>query len=263
MVYIMHDAEGERANPLHLSLLHRISSIISSGLALDQILQELIAIAAEVTRCDACLVYLPDHNTGDIVLRASQLAHSAEIGSVRMKMGEGVTGWVAEHNCVVALSRDAFLDSRFKSFPTLVEDSYEAFLSVPLVSGGRVIGVLNVHHREPHQHTAGEIALLSFVGEQMGSVLALSQLTELNTRLQEATEEMRQQLETRKMVERAKGILQQRYNLSEADAYQRLRGESRRLRRSIRELAEAVLLVEELGDAGKTAQMKNSSTPAQ
>jgi uroporphyrinogen-III synthase len=255
--FLMHDIEGPRSNPSHLTVLHRISSIISSGLELDQILQELIAIAVEVTGCDACLVYLPDEATGDIVLRASQLAHLAEIGSVRMKMGEGVTGWVAEHNCVVALSRNAFLDSRFKAFPTLVEDSYEAFLSVPLVSGGKVIGVLNVHHREPHQHTAGEIALLNFVGEQMGSALALSQLTEQNTRLQEETEEMRQQLETRKLVERAKGILQQRYNLSEADAYQRLRAESRRLRRSLRELAEAVLLVEELGGPDKLPEPKN------
>jgi uroporphyrinogen-III synthase len=155
------------ADSSHIAILHRTSKIVSSGLAIDEILQELIAITVEVTGSDACLVYLPDRATGDVVLRASQLPHAPEIGSVRLKLGEGVTGWVAQHRTVVALARNASADSRFKSFATLVEDTYQAFLSVPLVSGGEVIGVLNVHHREPHEHTSKEISLLLFVGEQM------------------------------------------------------------------------------------------------
>jgi uroporphyrinogen-III synthase len=230
-----------------LELLHQTSRIISSGLTLDGMLQELIGIAVEVTQCDACLVYLPDFSTGEIVLRASQLPHDAEIGNVRMKIGEGVTGWVAEHKAVVALERAASADPRFKSFSTLVEDTYEAFLSVPLVNGGEVIGILNVHHKEPHAHTPGEIAVLSFVGEHMGAAIAMSRLAEENVRLQEQADEMKRQLEMRKLVERAKGVLQQTYNLTEQEAYQRLRNESRRLRRPIRELAEAVLLADALG----------------
>ena len=157
-----------------------------------------------------------------------------------LKLGEGVTGWVAQHKTVVALARNAPADSRFKAFATLVEDTYQAFLSVPLVSGGEAIGVLNVHHREPHEHTSKEISVLLFVGEQMGSAIALSLLAEQNTRLQD-------ELETRKLVERAKGLLQRRYEWTEQQAYQRLRNESRRLRKPIREIAEAILLVEGLG----------------
>ena len=66
-----------------------------------------------VTGSDACLVYLCDNASNEIVLRASQLPHDAEIGKVRMKMGEGITGWVAVHNSVVALPRNAAHDSRF------------------------------------------------------------------------------------------------------------------------------------------------------
>src|SRR5581483_1233528 len=124
----------------------------------------------------------------------------------------------------------------FKCFPALIEDTYEAFLSVPLVSGGEVIGVINVHHREPHAHTSEEISLLTFVGEQMGAAITKSVLAEENMRLQEETSEMRRQLETRKIVERAKGILQHRQSLTEEEAYLRLRNESRRLRRPMREL---------------------------
>ena len=110
--------------------------------------------------------------TGDIVLRASQLPHTREIGSIRLKLGEGVTGWVAAHKSVVALSAKAALDKRFKNFPSLVEDTFEAFLSVPLVSGGETIGVINIHHKAPHVHTPEQVALLSFMGEQMGGAIA-------------------------------------------------------------------------------------------
>src|SRR6202045_3997638 len=151
-----------------IALLHRISSIVSSELSLDEMLGEIVGLTAQVTDCDACLVYLLERDTGEIVLRASQVPHAAALGNLRMRMGEGVTGWVAEHKSVVALSSKAAADARFKRFPALIEDTYEAFLSVPLVSGGDVIGVINVHHRQAHRHTSEEIALFTFVGEPMG-----------------------------------------------------------------------------------------------
>ncbi len=229
-----------------VEILHRTSRIVSSGLSIDDMLAEIIAITVEVTECDACLVYLPDHETGDVVLRASQLPHDAEIGNVRLSMGEGIAGWVAQHKTVVALSRNAWADSRFKTFSTMVEDTYEALLSVPLVRGGEVIGVFNVHHRDAHVHTPEEISLLSFLGEQMGGVIAYSELAEHNARLKKEALLVRQQLEERKLVERAKGILQQRFGMTEQDSYQSLREESRRQRKSIRDVAEAVLMVENI-----------------
>jgi signal transduction protein with GAF and PtsI domain len=229
-----------------VTILHRTSRIVSSGMAIDDMLQELISISVEVSGCDACLVYLPDHETGDIVLRASQLPHDTEIGMVRLNLGEGVAGWVAQHNSIVALSRDAWKDPRFKTFSTLVEDTYQALISLPLLRGDEVIGVFNVHHREPHQHTPDEIAILSFLAEQMGGAIAYSQLAEHNARLKKESLLIRQQLAERKLVERAKGILQQRYGMAEQEAYNTLREESRRTRRPIREVAEAVLTVENM-----------------
>ena len=137
-------------------------------------------------------------------------------------------------------------DPRFKKFSDLVEDTYQAFLSVPIISGGDVIGVINVHHRDPHEHTPGEVALATFVGEQMGGAIEKARLKDENERLLEETQDMKRQLETRKLVERAKGILQRRLQLTEEDAYLRLRNESRRLRRPMKDLAEAVILSEDL-----------------
>lgn len=230
-----------------VSLLHRVSGIVSSNLSLDEMLGEIVGLAAQVTECDACLVYLMDHKSNEIVLRASQVPHAKDLGELRLKIGEGVTGWVAEHKSVVALGANAAADPRFKRFQTLIEDTYEAFVSVPIVSGGEVIGVINVHHREPHTHSPEEVSLLVFIGEQMGGVVSKSLLEEEKAQLIEEAAAFRRQLEERKLVERAKGILQQKYNTTEEDAYFRLRNQSRRLRRPMRDLAEAIILAEDIG----------------
>ena len=227
-----------------VALLHRVSNIVSSELSLDEMLGEIVGLTVQVTACDACLVYL--HEGDEIVLRASQVPHAADLGNLRMKMGEGVTGWVAEHKSVVALSSNAASDARFKYFQALIEDTYEAFASVPLVSGGEVVGVVNVHHREQHEHSPQEIALLTFIGEQMGIAVAKSMLADQNARLLQEAHDAKRQLEIRKIVERAKGILQHRQNLTEEEAYLRLRNESRRLRRPMKDLAEAIILAEDL-----------------
>jgi uroporphyrinogen-III synthase len=230
----------------YVSVLHRVSQLVSSAVGVDDLLRDLIALSIRVARSDACLVYLLEPETGDLVLRASQLPHASEIGRIRLKAGEGVTGWVADHKQVVALADSAASDSRFKRFAALTEDTYEAFLSVPLVSGGETIGVLNVHHRSAHQHSAEEIALLTFIGEQLGVAIARHQMSEHNAQLQEQAEKLRDELETRKVVERAKGILQSRNNLTEEQAYLALRNESRRMRRPMKELAQAIILAEEM-----------------
>src|SRR6202142_3468972 len=86
-------------------LPYHVSRIVSSDQSLDHMLAELVRLIVRVTHCDACLVYLADHVTGEVVLRASQLPHDAELGTVRMKLGEGITGWVAEQNAVVEIGR--------------------------------------------------------------------------------------------------------------------------------------------------------------
>jgi signal transduction histidine kinase/DNA-binding response OmpR family regulator len=176
------DLEGRSSD---LAFLHRVSRIVTSELSLDEMLGQIVGLTAQSTRCDACLIYLVESATGEFVLRASQVPRTQDLDDVRVKLGEGVTGWAAEHQSVVALGSQASADPRFKSFSRLVEDTYEALLSVPLVYKGRTIGVINVHHREAHRHSSQEISAIAFIGEQMGSAIAKSLLEEENARLAE------------------------------------------------------------------------------
>jgi signal transduction histidine kinase len=173
-----------------LALLHRVSRIVNSQRSLDEILGQIVGLTAQISCCDACLVYLLESATGDFVLRASQIPNMQVSGNLRIKPGEGVTGWVAEQQSPVALGSRAFKDPRFKIFLNLVEDTYEAFLSVPVVTGGRTVGVINVHHRDIHEHREDEVASICFIGEQMGNAIAKSLLEEENARLAERDSEM-------------------------------------------------------------------------
>ena len=92
-------------------------------------------------------------------------------------LNEGLTGWVARERRLLAISREAYKDPRFKTFGDLPEDSFEAFLSAPVIARNRVVGVINVQHRPPHQHTGSEMEVLTTVGEQVGCVLVLARMS--------------------------------------------------------------------------------------
>jgi signal transduction histidine kinase len=176
----------------YITFLQRVTRIVNSELSLDEMLGQIVGLTAQSTSCDACLIYLFEPATGELVLRASQLPHSRKIGNIRLKMGEGITGWAAEHRIPVALSSGAIYDPRFKAVPTLIEDTYEAFLCVPLLDRGETIGVVNVHHLDPHHHSNEETSAISCIGELMSSAIAKKMLEGENARLAEHDRQLQQ-----------------------------------------------------------------------
>jgi len=158
-----------------LALFQKISRFMVRELSLSEVLQGIVSLVVEFTQCDSCLVYLLDGD--DLVLCASNTPHPSTIGKLRMRKTEGLTGWVARERRLLAISREAYKDPRFKTFGELPEDSYEAFLSAPVIARNRVVGVINVQHRAHHQHTGSEMEVLTTVGEQVGCVLVLARMT--------------------------------------------------------------------------------------
>jgi signal transduction protein with GAF and PtsI domain len=225
------------ANDVDLDFLHDISSRFAAEDPLHQDLERIIEFASAVVKCDSCFIYIREGD--DLVLRASKNPHGEVVGRLKLALGQGITGWVAEHREPVAVSQHASEDARFRMFQELPEDSFEAFLSVPILSRGRVVGVINLQHREPHTYTARQIRLISMIGFLVGAELEMARLEVENSQLL-------QKLETRKLMERAKGILQRDLGLDEEQAYLTLQRQARQKRRTLKEIAEAVVLGEEI-----------------
>src|ERR1700690_2061412 len=157
-----------------LRVFQKISRFMVREMSLQEVLQGIVSLIVEFMECDSCLVYLLDQD--ELVLCASNTPHPSTIGKVRLRLSEGLTGWVARERRLLAISREAYKDSRFKYFGELPEDSFDAFLSAPVIARNRVVGVINVQYRQPHQHTGGEMEVLTTVGEQIGCVLLLARM---------------------------------------------------------------------------------------
>jgi uroporphyrinogen-III synthase len=157
-----------------LRLFQRISRFMVQELSLPEVLQGIVSLVVEFTGGDSCLVYLIDRD--ELVLCASSTPHPGSIGQVRLRISEGLTGWVARERRLLAIPRQAYKDPRFKAFTELPEDTYEAFLSAPVIARNRVVGVINVQHKSPHPHTGSEMELLATVGEQVGCLLLLARM---------------------------------------------------------------------------------------
>ena len=219
-----------------VDFLHNIGTRLASG-ELHEVLDRVVEFVTGVVKCDSCLVYLVEDN--ELVLRASKNPHPDVVDRLKLPMGQGITGWVAEHREPVAITRNAAGDPRFQFFNELPEDQFEAFLSVPILCRDRVVGVINVQHRLAHVYKPRQISLISTVGFLAGALIELARLESENLQLAE-------ELETRKLVERAKGILQRDLKLTEEEAYLTLQRESRQRRKPMKDVAEAILLADEL-----------------
>jgi len=155
-----------------LRLLQKISRFMVRDIGLAEAFHGVVELVVEFMECDSCLLYLLEGQ--ELVLCASNNPRPDTIGKVRLKLGEGLTGWVARERRLLSISREAYTDPRFKLFTDLPEDTYEAFLSAPIISRRGVEGVINVQHRDPHPHSGMEMELLTTVGEQIGCLLILS-----------------------------------------------------------------------------------------
>lgn len=151
--------------------LRRVGEATGSAFDLEEMLKVAAEVAVQVTGTDSCQVYLYDKVKDELVLRAADESAQQMIGKIRLKLGEGITGWVARERKPVAVNRNAAHDHRFKYFPEIREEEFESMLSVPLVQKGEVIGVINVRTRNPHQYSKGQVRLLSGIANQVAGAI--------------------------------------------------------------------------------------------
>lgn len=227
-----------------LDFLHDVGTRIAAADPVHEVLDRIVEFVSDLVNCDSCFIYVLEGS--DLVLRASKNPHPEEIDRLTMRIGQGIAGWVAEHRELVVLERNASLDSRFRSFAELPEDSYDALLSIPVISRGRVVSVINVQHKEPHTFPPREVKLISMIGHLVGAAIEMA-------RLENEVIELSDKLAVRKIIERAKGIVQSEFGISEEEAYSLIKRQARSRRKSMKEIAEAILV---------TNDMKRNQRPA-
>lgn len=236
---------GFRDGLTSIDFLHEVSSRLAAADSFHVVLTSIVDFVTTVIPCDSCFIYVMEHDK--LVLRASKNPHADLVDNLGMHLGQGITGWVAEHGEPVAIASGASNDSRFVRFRNLPEDHFEAILCTPILCASKVVGVITLQHQMSYQHTANEIRLLSMLGFLVGAEIE-------RTRLETENLQLAGRLETRKAVDRAKGILQRDLAMSEDDAYRTMQRESRQRRISMREIADAIVLGDDL---------KKSQTPAE
>ena len=225
----------------YIKALMDISSAITSDLYLEDILKLIVMVTAKVTGVEICSLWLVDEteNPKKIRLKATQAIDPEYMKDRALGRVEGVVGFVATHNQPLIV-KDVLKEPRFKEKEMAKKLGLVSMLSVPLrVKNDEVIGVLNCFTAEPHDFTNTEINLITAVANQAAVAI-------YNTELIVKTKVIEEELETRKLVEKAKEVLMRKRKIDGREAHRWIQKRSMDTRKSMRMVAEAILLSEEL-----------------
>jgi len=223
-----------------IEALSKIANLITSGLYLDELLRLVVHVTAETMNSKISSLMLLDPEKKELVVKATQSISEAYNKKPNLKLGRGIAGLVAQENkpiCVLDIKGD----SRYLNQDIAKKESLCSLASVPLAVKGRVIGVLNCYTSRKHAFTKPELVVLTALANQAAVAI---ENAELDFRARSAEEA----LTTRKVVERAKEILSQEANILPSEAYRLIQKQSMDARKSMREIAEAIILAKETRD---------------
>jgi len=221
-----------------IEALSEISQAISSDQYLDDILKLIVTVTANVMDSKICSLWVLDGKERVLKIRATQAISEEYLKERSLKLGEGVVGYVAEQKKPLAIL-DVLKEPRYKEKALARKEGLVSMLSVPLTVKDKVIGVINIYTSYPHEFTETERAVLTMVANQAAVCIE-------NTELMVQTKVIQEELETRKLVERAKGILMKHHGLSEEEAFKRIRKASMDSRKTMREIADAILFTDKM-----------------
>ncbi len=221
-----------------IKALSKISKAIASDLYLEDILRLIVSVTAEVMGSNICSLMLVDEKTKELVIRATQSMSEEYNKKPPLKIGEGVAGKVAESNKPMAV-KDIIKEKEYKYRDIAAKESLRSLLCVPLAVKGKVIGVINCYTAVPHEFSETQIQILTSIANQAAVAIE-------NTELLVKSKVIQEELETRKKIERAKGILMRDESLTEEEAYLKIRKYSMDNRKTIREVSEAIILTADM-----------------
>ncbi len=222
-----------------IEALSKISKAISSDLYLEDILRLVVTVTAQVMRSKICTLSLLDEAKNELSVRATQSVSEEYNRKPPLLLGEGIAGRAAKENEPISVL-DVRKDPRYVNQRIAEKEGLCSLLCVPLNVKGRVIGVLSCYTSSPHRFSKTEVDVLIAVANQAAVAIE-------NTELMVRSRVIQEELEARKLIERAKGILMKGLGLCEDEAFRKIQKYSMDSRRSMREIAEAIILTKEMG----------------
>ena len=223
---------------VYIDALTRISKAISSDLYLEDILKLIVKVTAQVMKSKIVSLMLLDEKREKLIIRATQSVSEEYNNKLPLKLGEGIAGKVAQTNKAVAVY-DVRKEEEYKYKNIAEKEGLCSLLCVPLSVKAKAIGVINCYTSYPHHFSSTEIDVLTSVANQ--AAIAIE-----NTELMVRTKIIQEELEARKLIERAKDILMKKLNISGEEAYRRIQKRSMDTRKPMRQIAEAIILASEM-----------------
>src|SRR5690348_6573327 len=158
-----------------LNFLVRLAQAAASTQRSDELLELIIRETTSAIGTDVCSLYLITPPGRELLLTATNGLNENMVGKVTMKVGEGITGWVAESRRV-AVVPDVSQEPHWKWVPGLDEDRFHSMASVPIESGPRLVGVINVQSTERREFNSGDVDFLRAIAGQVAGILERSEL---------------------------------------------------------------------------------------
>jgi two-component system, response regulator PdtaR len=221
-----------------IEALSKVANLITSGMYLEELLRLIVHVTAEIMNSKISSLMLLDPEKNELVVRATQSISEAYNKKANIKLGVGIAGIAAKENKPICVL-DVRQDERYLNRDIAKKESLCSLASVPLAVKGRVIGVLNCYTSKKHEFTKHELYLLTALANQAAVAI---ENAELDMRAKSAEEA----LITRKLIERAKDILAQEAAISPDQAYRLIQKQSMDKRKSMREVAEAIILARDI-----------------
>ena len=158
------------ADSRELRIIYRIAQETTAVLDLDTLLTRIVTIIREVMGYYMVSILLPVSDKSELRVGAHS-GYALDITGLTIPIGDGITGWVYTHG-VPHIVADVRADSRYIS----LDDQVRSELAFPLMSRGRVVGVLNAESQHPDAFSEADVALMSAVASQLASCLEVAQL---------------------------------------------------------------------------------------
>lgn len=230
--------EETKRKALQFDSIIKVSESVTSKEYLDEILNLIVVVTAEMLNSKICSIMMLDQKKNDLAIMATQSLSIGYKKKPNIPVDGSVSGEAIKSKKPVAVA-NVQNEQKFAFKEMAISENLTSMLAVPMVIKDQAIGVINVYTKKPHKFKQEEIDVLQIIANQAATAIE-------NTNLVQDALKAKEALETRKVVERAKGILMSMNGMTEDAAYKLIHKKAMDSCKTMKEIADSILLMEEL-----------------